>query len=91
MAAAKYGWSVQLQHKKRTVVYIIPNKGQRTGAFAFGEKAVAAAHAGDLPATILDLIDNAKKYPEGRAVRLDVKTKPDVEIVEKLAAIKLAN
>jgi hypothetical protein len=90
-SGAKYGWSLQLQYKKRTVVYLIPNEGQFTAAFAFGEKAVAAAHASDLPANILDLIDNAKEYPEGRAVRMEVKAKKDVGIVEKLAGIKMGN
>ncbi len=60
-------------------------------AFAFGEKAVKAAHKTDLPATVLNLVDNAPKYVEGRAVRMEIKSLKDVFIVEKLAAIKMSN
>ena len=59
--------------------------------FSLGEKAVKAAHASPLPKAVLGLIDEAKRYAEGRAVRLEVKTKKDREIVKKIAAIKMAN
>jgi hypothetical protein len=90
-SGAKYGWSLQLKQKQRTLLYLIPNQGCFTAAFAFGEKAVAAAHASKLPAALLDLIDNAKKYPEGRAVRVEIQAKKDLAAVEKLAAIKMAS
>jgi len=90
-SGAKYGWSLQLKQKKRTVLYMIPSEGFFTVAFAFGEKAVAAAHAGGLPAALLAVIDSAAEYPEGRAVRVEVRAKKDLAAVEKLAAIKMAN
>ena len=62
-----------------------------SAGFALGEKAVKAAHQSKLPKAVLDLIDSAPKYAEGRAVRLEVRTKKDVALVEKLAAIKMAN
>ena len=86
-----YGWSLRLKQKKRAVLYMTPCSGYFRVAFAFGEKAVRAAHTSKLPTAVLSLIDEAKKYPEGRAVRLEVRTAKDVDIVEKLAAIKMAN
>jgi hypothetical protein len=41
----KYGWSLGLKRKKRTVLYMIPCKRHFLVAFVLGEKAVKAAHA----------------------------------------------
>ncbi|MDH4195925.1 MAG: DUF3788 domain-containing protein [Candidatus Aminicenantes bacterium] len=86
-----YGWSLRLKQKKRAVLYMKPLPGYFLASFAFGEKAVQAAHQGDLPASVLKTIDDAPKYPEGRAVRMEVKSARDVRAVLKLAAIKMAN
>jgi hypothetical protein len=56
-----------------------------------GEKAVKAAHESDLSASVLEAIDSAKKYAEGKGVRLEVRSVEDVRNVEKLAIIKMAN
>lgn len=60
-------------------------------SFALGEKACLAAHAGGLPSCVLAVIDGAPKYAEGRGVRIPVRSKRDLEGVERLAAIKVAN
>ncbi len=86
-----YGWSLRLKHKKRAIVYLTPCKRHFLASLALGEKAVKAAHEGNLPASVLDLIDSAKKYPEGRGVRVEVRNKKDLGVVERLAAIKMAN
>jgi len=90
-SGAKYGWSLGLKHKKRTVLYLIPQHGYFLVAFVLGAKAIAAAHQSDLPAAVLEAIDSAKQYPEGRGVRLEVRYKKDLATVERLAAIKMAN
>lgn len=87
----KHGWTLQLQQKKRTVLYMTPCPGFIRVSFAFGDKAVAAAHQSDLPKSILDDMDGAKKYAEGRPVRVEMKTKKEMDLVLKLAAIKMAN
>ena len=40
---------------------------------------------------ILDAIDSALKYPEGRGVWLAVRSKKEMEGVQQLAHIKMAN
>jgi hypothetical protein len=40
---------------------------------------------------VLAVIDGAPKYAEGRGVRIPVRSKRDLEGVERLAAIKVAN
>ena len=86
-----YGWSLQLRQKKRTVLYMIPCPGHFVASFALGEKACVAARADRLPAAILTAIASAPKYPEGKAVRLEVRSKKDLEAVLRLAAVKMAN
>lgn len=85
-----WGWSLRLKRKKRAVLYLTPCDGHFLAGFALGEKAIAAAHASGLPGPVLELIDNAPRYPEGRAVRIEVRKKTDVESVKKIAAAKMS-
>jgi len=69
---------------------LTPRDGHFLSSFALGEKAVKAANEDDLPESVLKVIDNAKKYAEGRGVRLEVRNGRDVRNVEKLAVIKMS-
>jgi hypothetical protein len=89
-ASKKTGWGLRLKREKRTILYD-PCRGYFMASFALGEKAVKVAHESDLPVSVLEVIDNAKKYAEGRGVRLEVRSAEDVRNVEKLAVIKMAN
>jgi hypothetical protein len=90
-ASKKTGWGLRLKQEKRTILYMTPCKGYFMASFALGEKAVKAAHESDLPVSVLEVIDSARKYAEGRGVRLEVRSAEDVRNVEKLAVIKMAN
>jgi hypothetical protein len=90
-ASKKTGWGLRLKREKRTILYMAPREGYFLASFALGEKAVKAAHESDLPISVLKVIDSAKKYAEGRGVRLEVRSTEDVCNVEKLAVIKMAN
>jgi hypothetical protein len=85
------GWGLRLKQGKRTVLYMTPCEGHFLASFALGEKAVQAAHESVLPASVLEVIDSARKHAEGRGVRLGVKTARDVRNAERLAVIKMAN
>ncbi len=86
-----YGWALQLKQKKRTVLYLIPCAGHFVAAFALGEKACAAARARGLPKPVLEVIESARRYPEGRGVRLEVRSRKDLANVKELAAVKMEN
>ena len=90
-ASKNTGWGLRLKQPSRTVLYMTPCTGYFLASFALGENAVKVAHQSDLPASILEIIAGAKKYAEGRAVRLEVRTAKDVRNVEKIAVIKMAN
>ena len=87
----KTGWGLRLKREKRTILYMIPCEGYFVASFALGEKAVKAARETDLPISVLEVIDAAKKYAEGRGVRLEVRSVEDVRNVAKLAVVKMAN
>ena len=85
----KWGWSLALKQKRRTVVYLTPSESFFYAGFALGDKAVAAARQSALAPGVLEVIDAARKYAEGRAVRLEVDTKEDVGDVLAIAAAKM--
>jgi hypothetical protein len=89
--SVKSGWYLRLKVKKRNIVYLGPCKGLFSAAFVLGDKAIKAAKQSDLPKPILKIINESKRYAEGTVVRLDIKKAKDIDIVKKLATIKLAN
>lgn len=90
-SSVKLGWSLRLQRKKRNIVYLGPRAGFFIAAFALGDKAIAAARNTELPPRVLKIIAGAKRYAEGTAVRIEVKSAEDVDAVKKLARIKAEN
>ncbi len=87
----KYGWSLRLKRKKRTIVYLAPCKGCFQVAFLLGDKAVAAARQSDLPKSVVQDIEQARRYAEGTGVRILVRQEKDLAPIRKLVQIKLAN
>jgi len=90
-AGAAYGWSMRLRKRKRALVYLTPCRSHFLASFALGEKACRAAHAGGLPESILDAIEQAPKYAEGRGVRIPVRSRKDLAGIRRLVDIKAAN
>lgn len=45
----------------------------------------------DLGSCVLDIIAEPKRYPEGTAVRIEVRSESDLLTVKKLAKIKIDN
>jgi hypothetical protein len=87
----KAGWSLRLIREKRTILYLSPCRGCFFVSFALGDKAIQAARQSRLPQQVIKIINEAKRYVEGTAVRIEVKKPKDVDIIKKLAAIKLDN
>ena len=61
------------------------------GAFVFGDKAVSIIEKSDLPKNIIEEIKNARKYAEGRGLRILLKKPNDVKLVLKLTEIKISS
>ena len=90
-SSPKYGWSLRLKRKKRTIVYLGPCKGCFRVAFVLGDRAVEAARACGLPKPVLHALEEAPHYSEGTGLRLLVKARKDLAAVRKLVLVKLAN
>ena len=87
----KAGWSLRVKRKARTIVWLGPREGSFIAAFILGDKAMQAAHASKLPQRIVNIINEAPKYPEGSGVRIPMKALKDLAAAKDLAAIKIAN
>jgi hypothetical protein len=87
----KSGWILKTLRKKRNLFFFIPLDGSFQVSFVFGEKAVAAVEKSGLPKELITELKNARKYAEGRGLRIDVKSSADIEHIKKLVEIKVNN
>jgi len=87
----KSGWVLKTLRKKRNLFFFIPLKSSFQVSFVFGDKAVAAVPKSGLPKKLITELKNARKYAEGRGLRLDVKNFADFERIKKLVEIKINN
>ncbi len=87
----KYGWALRLKVKDRNIVYLSPRNGSFVVTFVLGDRAVKAALEGKLPAKLIRMVEEGKKYPEGTAVRIEPVAAKDIPGIVKLAAIKMKN
>jgi hypothetical protein len=87
----KYGWSLKLFYKKRNLFFFAVYKKYFRIGFTFGDKAVSAIEKSDLPKSLIEELKNAKKYVEGRGLRIEVKKQNDVKNIIKLVGFKINN
>jgi hypothetical protein len=83
-----FGRICLLQHKKRTLVYLTPEKEEIKVAIVLGERAYELLKASTVPAKIKKLFAEARPYAEGRGIRFLVKSASDIPVVAKLVEIK---
>jgi hypothetical protein len=76
---------------KRTILWLSPHEGCFGVVFIFGAKAMTALQQCKLPKRVIKILSEAKKYPEGTGVRLEVKTAKELSVLKKLVAVKVAN
>lgn len=88
--SARFGWSMKLKLRKRTILHLSPQRGSFQAMLILGDHAVQAAHAAGLPKTLLKAVDEAPRYPEGTGLRFVVKTERGLAGLKKLVPIKLA-
>ena len=77
--------------KKRNLFFLTPKKDLYSITFVFGDRAVEAAENSELPERIKTELKQARKYMEGRGIRIDVTSGDELEIVKKLVRIKTKN
>ena len=84
----EFGRMCLLQHKKRTLLYLTPEKGKVRIAIVLGERAYGLAMVSSLPAAIKKMFSEAKPYAEGRGIRFSVSLRSDISTIKKLVEIK---
>jgi hypothetical protein len=85
------GWTLKLLMKKRNLFFFTPYEKYFRLAFIFGDKAVSAVEKSDLPVKMVQELKSAKRYVEGRGLRIEVKKKTNIKNVITLVAIKINN
>lgn len=83
--STKYGWSLRMKKRDRNIVYLSAYSGGFAAQLIVGEKALAAARE----VILATVFDGAKKYPEGTAVRVEMRGAADIAVVKKLVEAKL--
>ena len=84
----EFGRVCLLQHKKRTLLYLTPEKEKVRVAIVLGERAYGMAMASSLPAAIKKMFSEARPYAEGRGIRFAVSSPSEFSTVRKLVEIK---
>ncbi len=87
----KAGWSLRLKRRDRIIVYLAPAIGCFTASLVLGDKALASFKQAELPASTLKLINESKRFPEGTAIRIEVRGEEDVALVKQLATAKVSH
>ncbi len=90
-SGTSHGWLLKLQHRGKTLCYLIPCSGFLVASFALRERAHAAALAHKWPAGVARALENAPSFAEGRGVKLELRAKGDLAAALKLVALKLAS
>ena len=84
----EFGSMCLLQYKKRTLLYLTPEKEKVTAAIVLGERAYGIAMTSSLPAAIKKLFAEARPYAEGRGIRFSVSSPHDMSTIRQLVKIK---
>jgi hypothetical protein len=87
----KYGWNFRIKDKKRAIIYLLPRANHFKAAFVFGQKAVDQIMESELNQGIKTELMNARKYAEGRGIRIEVVNGENLPDIYKLVEIKLNN
>ncbi len=85
----KTGWTKKILMNKRNLLFFTPCISGPNISFVFGDKAVLEINNSKLPQKIKDEITSAKKYAEGRGLRLQPRTRADVKTIIALLEIKI--
>ena len=87
---AKYGWGLKLFLKKRNMCFVGHEPGGLALSFIYGERAFERLIGSDLPAEVREVAESAKRYPEGRGVRLVLRDASDLDAAQLLLEVKRA-
>jgi len=85
----KGGWVLKLFRGKRNLLFVSARRGYFYVSFVLGDKAVAAARQSKLSPALVEELVNARRFAEGRGIRIAVKSRRALEQAKILLDIKL--
>ncbi len=88
-AGPKYGWSLRVKQKDRVLFHMTPCSGHFLAGIVLGEKTIASAQAQGLPKRVLEVLEAAPRYAEGRGIRHEVSSDRDLRVVLSLLELKM--
>jgi dihydrodipicolinate synthase/N-acetylneuraminate lyase len=83
-----FGRMCLLRQKKRTLLYLTPQKGSVLAGIVLGERAVSIALASELPDEVKTLLREARQYAEGRGIRFVITHGAEISSLVELIRIK---
>jgi len=86
----EFGRMCLLKHKKRTLLYLTPEKEKVTVAIILGKRAYGLAMVSSLPAPIKKMFSETRPYAEGRGIRFSVSSPSNISTIKKLVELKTA-
>jgi hypothetical protein len=84
----KHGWSLKVFQKKRNMCFVGHEPGAIAISFILGERAYGRLLDWDLRPELREAVEAARKYPEGRGVRLIIRHESDLEDAQVLLNAK---
>ena len=85
------GWALKLLLGKKNLLFMAPYENSFAVSFILGDKGVALAGQSSLSPELIDRLAHAKKYVEGRGIRIVVSSRNALKQAEILADIKIAS
>ena len=84
----KHGWSLKVFRKKRNMCFVGREPGAIALAFILGERAYVRLLASHLRPALRGVVEGARRFPEGRAIRLVLSSETDLEDAQLLLDVK---
>ena len=84
----KYGWGLKVFRKKRNMCFVGHEPGGLALSFIFGDRAFERLLESELRPDVREVAEAARRYPEGRGVRLVVRDESDLDAAQHLLDIK---
>lgn len=82
------GWTMKLLSGRRNLCFVVVCRGYFAVSFVFGDKAIRVVEQSGLePDSVAELV-NARRYAEGRGIRIEVKSRRVLEQAKVLTDIK---
>jgi hypothetical protein len=87
----KLGWTLKTFLKKRNLFFIGMYEGYFNIAFVFGDKAVNRILESKIDPVLKKELEKARKYAEGRGIRIKVDNPGCLDDIEELIRIKVSH